>query len=87
MEALLTNITATCPLAFAGTTGQLFARAVVAVVASHCAIFNDYQWPRDHAPEILKSGQYIFLCLICFLSNFKLKFNISSYFVDYKYII
>lgn len=57
MEALQANITATCPSAFHGATGQLFAAAVTSMVAAHCAIFDDYQWPRDRAEEIIENGK------------------------------
>ncbi|RVE50265.1 hypothetical protein evm_005100 [Chilo suppressalis] len=56
MEALVANITATCPLSFSGTTGYLFASAIAAVVAAHCTIFDGYQWPKDNFQEIINSG-------------------------------
>ncbi|KAL4711792.1 hypothetical protein ACJJTC_005961 [Scirpophaga incertulas] len=60
MEALVANITATCPLPFSGVTGQLFARAVATAVAAHCVIFDDYHWPKDNAQDIIMSGPKTF---------------------------
>ncbi|CAG9791391.1 unnamed protein product [Diatraea saccharalis] len=56
MDTLVSNITATCPLAFSGSTGYLFASAIAAVVAAHCAIFDGDQWPEDNAPQIINTG-------------------------------
>lgn len=57
MEVLQASITGACPLPFQGVTGQLFANAVAAVVAAHCTFFDDYNWPRDNAEEIIGSGK------------------------------
>ncbi|CAG9104648.1 unnamed protein product [Plutella xylostella] len=57
MEALVTNITSTCPLAFAGATGAVFAQAIAAVVAAHCAIVDDTAWPRDAADDVLNNAE------------------------------
>ncbi|XP_028172928.1 glucose dehydrogenase [FAD, quinone]-like [Ostrinia furnacalis] len=56
MEGLQANITATCPSAFHGATGQLFAAAVATVVAAHCTMFDGYRWPRDRAEEVIQNG-------------------------------
>ena len=60
MEALEANITETCPLPFSGITGGLFLNAVTAIIATHCAILNDYSWPPDLSQNILEddNGKY-----------------------------
>lgn len=60
MESLEANITTTCPNAFGGITGELFLKAVTAVVAAHCSIFDDYAWPPDNADEVIqmRSSKY-----------------------------
>ncbi|XP_047999298.1 ecdysone oxidase-like [Leguminivora glycinivorella] len=55
MDGLLQNVTAWCPSAFAGATGEMFAGAVAAMVAAHCAFVEP--WPADNTHEILdKAG-------------------------------
>ncbi|CAH0713818.1 unnamed protein product, partial [Brenthis ino] len=63
MEALKLNITETCPLPFSGTTGGLFLNAVTTIIAAHCTILDDYSWPPDDSPNILKreSPSYDFI--------------------------
>ncbi|XP_049879229.1 glucose dehydrogenase [FAD, quinone]-like [Pectinophora gossypiella] len=53
MEALQMNLTAACPLPFSGATGNLFASAITAVVAAHCAFYDNTHWPRDSALEVI----------------------------------
>lgn len=55
MEAFQANITGTCPSAFGGSSGSLFAGAIAAVVAAHCSILDNYRWPKDRADHILGS--------------------------------
>lgn len=75
MEALNSNITETCPLPFSGITGGLFLNAVTAIIATHCTILDDYNWPPDYSQNVLEDDhgkQYIayynyyelFTCLI-----------------------
>ncbi|XP_034828257.1 glucose dehydrogenase [FAD, quinone]-like [Maniola hyperantus] len=59
MQALESYITSTCPMPFAGMTGDLFLKAVTAVVAAHCSILDDYHWPRDSAEEVIEKGSSI----------------------------
>ncbi|CAH2259727.1 glucose dehydrogenase [FAD, quinone]-like [Pararge aegeria] len=56
MEALGANISSTCPMPFAGITGDLFLKAVTAVVAAHCSILDDYTWPQDNAEKVIEMG-------------------------------
>lgn len=49
---LLSNVTAACPSAFADSHGQLFAGAIAAVVAAHCAFSPDSSWPPDISEDI-----------------------------------
>ncbi|CAH2093800.1 unnamed protein product [Euphydryas editha] len=54
MEILEANITATCPLPFSGITGGLFLKAVSTVVALHCTILDDFQWPPDSFQKVIE---------------------------------
>lgn len=56
MESLAANITATCPLSFGGTAGELFLKAVTTVITAHCGIMDDYKWPPDDAYDIINKG-------------------------------
>ncbi|XP_063541122.1 glucose dehydrogenase [FAD, quinone]-like [Cydia strobilella] len=46
MDGLIPNVTAWCPSAFTGATGEVFAEVVAAVVAAHCAFVAE-PWPAD----------------------------------------
>ncbi|XP_032526930.2 glucose dehydrogenase [FAD, quinone]-like [Danaus plexippus] len=59
MESLAANITATCPLSFGGTAGELFLKAVTTVITAHCGIMDDYKWPPDDAYDIINKGSGI----------------------------
>ncbi|XP_061722766.1 glucose dehydrogenase [FAD, quinone]-like [Cydia pomonella] len=52
MDGIIPNVTAWCPSAFSGATGEMFAGAVAAVVAAHCA-FVAAPWPADSSHQIV----------------------------------
>lgn len=54
MDLIEANIASTCPLAFSGITGDLFLKAVSTVVAVHCTILDDFQWPPDSSQKVIE---------------------------------
>ncbi|XP_063388778.1 glucose dehydrogenase [FAD, quinone]-like [Cydia fagiglandana] len=52
MDGLIPNVTAWCPSAFTGATGEVFAGAIAAVVAAHCAFVAE-PWPEDSTHQIV----------------------------------
>ncbi|CAH2051945.1 unnamed protein product, partial [Iphiclides podalirius] len=66
MDLLTSNIATVCPLAFSGTGGEIFLRAVTTLVAAHCSIV-DNDWPLDNSEEVIKKskvgGSYDFIVI------------------------
>lgn len=54
MDLVEANIASTCPLAFNGIAGDLFLKAVSTVVAVHCTILDDFQWPPDSSQKVIE---------------------------------
>ncbi|KPI96024.1 Glucose dehydrogenase [acceptor] [Papilio xuthus] len=56
MDALSSNIASVCPLGFSNTGGEMFLRAVTTMIAAHCSIINDSEWPDDRTEAVIKKS-------------------------------
>ncbi|KPJ15964.1 Glucose dehydrogenase [acceptor] [Papilio machaon] len=56
MDTLSSNIASACPLGFSNTGGEMFLRAVTTMIAAHCSIINNGEWPDDRTEEVIKKS-------------------------------
>lgn len=54
MDTLSSNIASVCPLGFSGTGGEMFLRAVTTMIAAHCTIITNREWPDDKSEEVIE---------------------------------
>ncbi|GBP43981.1 Glucose dehydrogenase [Eumeta japonica] len=93
MEGCLANFTAAagCPRAFAGASGAVFAQALSAVVAAHCAAaYGDIQWPSDSSAHILNSRenlQYDYVVVGAGTAGSLLASRLSEKFPDWSILL